>query len=731
MVDDSYYITPHETALAVVATSMKKARLRLDTLVINSVMGGILFSAGGMLYLAARAENPLLFQENPGLLNYLGAFTFSIGLFYVVINGADLFNSNVLFFSVGVLRGAVSIYDLLISWSISWLGNLAGTLFVCYVICHLSGVTATEQFINGSRSIVEGKAAPSFIQTFIRGIAGNFYVCLAVYLQLMCKPIHVKYLVMTLPIFTFVAMGFTHVVADMYLLMMGMINGADLSVGTYIWKILISATLGNIVGGSFFGAMIPFYLHLMVVERDRKMLSLPEFEARDEQPELNMDSRVVRVTPSEVQAVEGEDTESDFEEKDDDYYDDRDGLLSEKQSNGSGGMGNQDNGVEAYAPSTYAQSVSPARGLQRVHTTNTLASTRTRGSGAGSAATVRSPPGVFPVRGMGKPLTRERTIVDSEYSHESHPRSKRDRSPSITNTFDMISTHSDMDSNLDNPLATVSPSTSAAAMREPSSGVGSHNPLLHTLSKISTRGHPLLGLHSRMSMDEELADADDQEHEDKQAQEEEEEKEYTNQGYYNVREHKLGTKLERALTRIATRRSTGSSDETLPRTTQDVFPEQMAQPEVNPAANTGNSKRNSMAGLFRTLSKQFVPSKQVNDVDEIHRRLSMAGITSKAARASDNIAGIENYDGIKLPPSHSPFYRRPSSASINTLPSLSRPLRGDGTASSDTSSGPKLAASTTGGGSLSVAGKRQPPNLMKNMVHFDNDNFEEQSVRDL
>ena len=169
MVDDSYYITPHETALAVVATSMKKARLRFDTLVINSLMGGILFSAGGMLFVAARSENPLIFEQNPGMTNFLGAFTFSIGLFYVIINGADLFNSNVLFFTVGFLRGAVSIYDLFVSWAISWLGNIAGTLFVCYVICHLSGTTTSELLVAGSISIAEGKASSSFIQTFIKG----------------------------------------------------------------------------------------------------------------------------------------------------------------------------------------------------------------------------------------------------------------------------------------------------------------------------------------------------------------------------------------------------------------------------------------------------------------------------------------------------------------------------------------------------------------------------------
>ncbi|CDO96514.1 unnamed protein product [Kluyveromyces dobzhanskii CBS 2104] len=704
MVDDSYYITPHETALAVVATSMKKARLRFDTLVINSLMGGILFCAGGLLYVVARAENPLLFEQNPGMTNFLGAFTFSIGLFYVIINGADLFNSNVLFFSVGILRGAVSIYDLLVSWTISWLGNIAGTLFVCYVICHLSGATTSELIVAGSISVAEGKAKASFIETFIKGVAGNFYVCLAVYLQLMCKPIHVKYIVMTVPIFTFVALGFTHVVADMSMLMVGMLNGANVSVGTYIWKLLIPGTLGNIVGGSFFGAVIPYYLHLRVVERDRKQLSLPEFEARDEQPELNMDSRVVRVDPKETAEVE-DDTDMD---SDDEKY----GLLSEKQSYTSTDPSANNNQVLPYRGNPqnsdetgsqvipYEDVQHDQRDLSRVNTTATMGSLRSHGS------RLRSPPGVFPVRGMGKPLTRERTIVDSLYSSDSHQSNKKP--PSVSNSFDMISMRSDVDSNLENPIGPHNTNPNIPAVQE------RRNSILRTLSQMPTVSSN--ALHHRKS------------HGDEEYKKEVEE--YEREGHYNIEDHKLGSKLEKALSRITTPKLNQDAPDTLPRTTQDVFPEQKPTEEVDPMDRRKSGT--TMAGLFRTISKQLVPSKQPSDVNEIHRRLSEAGITTKAAHASDNIAGIENYEGIELP-SHSVYYRkRPSSLATNsssnslyTLGSINRNKLNPSGMHSGNASTP-----TGRGGGLSVAGKR-PFNPMKNLAHFDNDNFEEQSVTDL
>lgn len=354
---DPLYITPHEAALAVIATSMKKARLTLQTLMINSFMGGVLFSSGGMLYSIAVGNNPELLEQNPGLLNVLGGSVFGIGLFYVIINGCDLFNSNILFFTVGLLRKAVNIYDVMISWVVSWVGNLAGSLFMSYVICHLSGSMSAEHLKQGTRDIAESKLSFSFVQVFLKGVGGNFFVCLAVYFQLMSKPIHVKFLTIILPIFTFVTTGFTHTVAEMYLVPTGMFNGANISVGLFIWKNLIPASLGNIVGGMLFSLTIPYYLHLYVVEQDRKLLQLPEYDAFDEQPEINVDSRVVRVKPKNM--------------------------------------------------------LNKIKNAKKRHRRNARNSETDSSSSSITSGSNINPPGVFPIEGM-IPLTKEKSIMNGE-----------------------------------------------------------------------------------------------------------------------------------------------------------------------------------------------------------------------------------------------------------------------------------------------------------------------------
>lgn len=389
MVDESLYLTTQEAALAVVATAMKKARLLIDTLAVNSLLGGVLFSAGGMLYVLVESKCPETMNTNPGYVQLIQGILYPIGLFYVVIMGVDLFNSNILFFSVGVARRAVSIVDLIISWVVSWWLNLVGNIFVCYVICNYSGVSTQSLYVEGSVAILEAKASASFVETLMRGIAGNFFVCLAIYLQLMAKPLHVKFLLMMLPIFTFVSMGFTHSVADMYMIIIGLINGANVSVATAAWKLFLPGALGNMIGGTAFGLLIPWYLHLVVVERDQRRLHLPRFDLRDEQPELNQDSRVVRIRAED---------EQDPEPKIDAVFDKPEDFETSSSSRHS---------------NTYPDDML-VRALGRIATSRSHRSRHLE----------KSPANVFPVYGMGAPSEREQSIASGpriEFEDEKDP----------------------------------------------------------------------------------------------------------------------------------------------------------------------------------------------------------------------------------------------------------------------------------------------------------------------
>ena len=56
------------------------------------------------------------------------------------------------------------------------------------------------------------------------------------------------------PVMCFVAIGLEHSIANMFFIPMGMLNGADVSIGQMLTANLIPATIGNIVGGALFVA---------------------------------------------------------------------------------------------------------------------------------------------------------------------------------------------------------------------------------------------------------------------------------------------------------------------------------------------------------------------------------------------------------------------------------------------------------------------------------------------
>jgi formate/nitrite transporter FocA (FNT family) len=60
------------------------------------------------------------------------AAEFPIGLILIVITGADLFTGNTMVLTVSTLHRKTTWINLLVSWSVSFFGNLAGCLFFLF-----------------------------------------------------------------------------------------------------------------------------------------------------------------------------------------------------------------------------------------------------------------------------------------------------------------------------------------------------------------------------------------------------------------------------------------------------------------------------------------------------------------------------------------------------------------------------------------------------------------------
>lgn len=76
-------------------------------------------------------RDQLINDENaPGLIRTFGAVVFPWGLATIVLSGADLCTGSFLFTTVAMLQRRLSPWKALSHWTITFFGNLAGSLFV-------------------------------------------------------------------------------------------------------------------------------------------------------------------------------------------------------------------------------------------------------------------------------------------------------------------------------------------------------------------------------------------------------------------------------------------------------------------------------------------------------------------------------------------------------------------------------------------------------------------------
>lgn len=147
-------------------------------------------------------------------------------------------------------------------WTVTFFGNLAGSLFVMGLIIGYGGVFDSAAYKAEVIKFATTKAVtPEWHMVFLRGIGANWLVCLACFLALSARELFSKVVAIWWPVFAFVCLGFDHVVANMFFIPAAIFQGAPgISVGYYIWKSMIPALIGNIIGGGLFVGVMYWYL---------------------------------------------------------------------------------------------------------------------------------------------------------------------------------------------------------------------------------------------------------------------------------------------------------------------------------------------------------------------------------------------------------------------------------------------------------------------------------------
>lgn len=102
--------------------------------------------------------------------------------------------------------------------------------------------------------VTEEKLALSWGVVVVKGIIANWLVGIATWMANAALDLSGKAIAVWLPISSFAAIGFEHCIANMFILMMGTAQGAQVTAKGILWDNLIPATIGNWIGGALFVA---------------------------------------------------------------------------------------------------------------------------------------------------------------------------------------------------------------------------------------------------------------------------------------------------------------------------------------------------------------------------------------------------------------------------------------------------------------------------------------------
>jgi nitrite transporter len=233
------------------AAKLAAQRRSLPSHLVRSMLAGMYVGAAITLIFTIGGT---FSKEAPAAVRLLMGVCFGGALTIVIMAGSELFTGSNLILTLGVLTRKTTLRDLADNWIWTWIGNLAGSIFLAWLVIQ-TGLFDTDPVKSFVLGLVEKKMNIPPVQLLIRAILANWFVCLGVWMAAKLKDDIARILMIWWCMFTFITCGWEHSIANMHGLMMGVLlpHGEGISLGGYVYNIGL-ATLGNIIGGAVFVA---------------------------------------------------------------------------------------------------------------------------------------------------------------------------------------------------------------------------------------------------------------------------------------------------------------------------------------------------------------------------------------------------------------------------------------------------------------------------------------------
>lgn len=266
-------LSPKEMREKAIQSGITKSKISILELLILSVLAGAYIAFGAVFSSIIALGMPGVWPY--GFMKALQGLAFSMGLILVVIGGAELFTGNNLMVMAWLDR-KISGISILKNWGIVFVGNFIGSVLVAFLIIMSKEYLVSEGSLGKSIvSLAVLKVGYPFFKATVLGMLCNILVCLAVWLTYSGRSTIDKILAIIFPITAFIAAGFEHSVANMYIIPVALflikfdpafviqtgINTHNLTWTSFLVNNLIPVTIGNILGGALFVGFLYYFAY--------------------------------------------------------------------------------------------------------------------------------------------------------------------------------------------------------------------------------------------------------------------------------------------------------------------------------------------------------------------------------------------------------------------------------------------------------------------------------------
>mmetsp|Transcript_30976 Transcript_30976/g.49827 ORF Transcript_30976/g.49827 Transcript_30976/m.49827 type:complete len:495 (+) Transcript_30976:120-1604(+) len=252
---------PLDIFRAFAESAAKKGALSFWKTFVAGIMAGMYIGAGGLFSIVVGGGMPGIMETDPGVQRLAFAAVFPVGLLLCKVTGAELWTGNASTMATGFLNGKATWKHVLYNWSVAWISNFLGSIFFAYFFVYLAGVLDDDPYLTFIKNVAVKKIDLDPFKALLRGIGANWLVCLATTLGTSAQSVTGKMLGIWFPITAFVAIGYEHSVANMFLVPIGLMYGARggftaESFFLFVGHSLIPVTFGNMIGGAVFVSML-------------------------------------------------------------------------------------------------------------------------------------------------------------------------------------------------------------------------------------------------------------------------------------------------------------------------------------------------------------------------------------------------------------------------------------------------------------------------------------------